>query len=202
MSSYLIPGKPVIVEQKVKRSLFICYIEHCPTRKDADSFIHRIAEKHADANHNCWACIAGSPNDPTGYGMNDDGEPRGCAGKPMFNVLQHSGVGEICAVVSRYFGGIKLGTGGMARAYSSSVQLAMDELETITKIHYSRLSLTLPYSFLKTAEHLVTAENGIITDTEYGADIKLHVDIPQDTEQDFIERLREAGQGGIQVIKG
>lgn len=202
MSNYLIPAKPVIVEQKVKRSLFICYIEHCPTREDADNFIQRIAEKHADANHNCWACVAGAPNDANGYGMSDDGEPRGCAGKPMFNVLQHSGVGEICAVVSRYFGGIKLGTGGMARAYSSSVQLAMDELETITKIHYSRLALTLPYNFLKTVEHHISAENGIIIDTEYGVDINILVDIPQDADKDFAQRIREAGQGGIQVTKG
>ncbi len=201
MSSYLIPATPVIVEQKVKRSLFICYIEHCPTRKDADIFIRKIAEKHADANHNCWACVAGSPGDPSGYGMNDDGEPRGCAGKPMFNVLQHSGVGEICAVVSRYFGGIKLGTGGMARAYSSTVQLAMDELKTTTKIHYTGLSLSLPYSLLKTVEHLIAAENGKITNIEYAIDITITVDIPQDAEAQFEERLREAGQGGIQLRK-
>lgn len=197
MQRYLIPAQAVRVEQKVRRSLFICYIEHCPNREAADAFIHRIAEKHGDANHNCWACIAGSPSDPTGYGMNDDGEPRGCAGKPMFNVLLHSGIGEICAVVSRYFGGIKLGTGGMARAYSSSVQLGLELLQTITKIHYTPVTLVLPYELLKTVEHLIQTEHGNITNREYGGDVRLQLEIPQDAEKDFAEKLQEAGQGRI-----
>jgi uncharacterized YigZ family protein len=197
MKSYFIPSGSIRVEQNVKRSLFICYIEHCTTPAEADEFIRRISEKHKDANHNCWARIAGSPLDPAGYGMNDDGEPRGCAGKPMFNVLHHSGIGEICVVVSRYFGGIKLGTGGMARAYSSTVQLAMGELQTKEKIHYSLISLILPYNLAKTVEHLVKAENGIITDSDYGVDIKLRLEIPQDAEEDFHKKILEAGQGTI-----
>jgi len=197
MSSYSIPAAPVVVEQIVKRSQFICYLEHCPTKSDADAFIRRINEKHPDANHNCWACVAGNPGDPAGYGMSDDGEPRGCAGKPMFNVLHHSGIGEICAVVSRYFGGIKLGTGGMARAYSSSVQLAMDELVTTVKIHYTTVFLTLPYALLKTTEHLLDEVGGKIVTTDYGADIQLIAEVPVDSEELFRERVREASQGTI-----
>lgn len=197
MSSYSIPAAPVRVEQTVKRSQFICYIEHCPTKADAEAFIRRINEKHPDANHNCWACVAGDPGDPSGYGMGDDGEPRGCAGKPMFTVLHHSGIGEICAVVSRYFGGIKLGTGGMARAYSSSVQLAMTELITAVKIHYVRTALTLPYALLKTTEHLIAEVKGTIVNSEYGADIQLLTDIPEDVVDIFLERIREASQGTI-----
>ena len=197
MKPYSIPAAPVVVEQIVKRSQFICYIEHCPTKADADALIRRINEKHPDANHNCWACVAGNPGDPVGYGMSDDGEPRGCAGKPMFNVLHHSGIGEICAVVSRYFGGIKLGTGGMARAYSSSVQLAMDQLDTRVKINYARISLTLPYSLLKTTEHLISEVEGTVADTEYAADIQLIAEIPESMEELFQERIREASQGTI-----
>ncbi len=197
MKSYFIPIDSVRVEQNVKRSLFICYIEHCTSPAEADAFIRRISEKHKDANHNCWARIAGTPTDPAGYGMNDDGEPRGCAGKPMFNVLQHSGIGEICAVVSRYFGGIKLGTGGMARAYSSTVQLAMEELTIKEKIYYSRISLVLPYNLAKTVEYLVLAENGRITDSEYGVDIKIQLEIPEEKTEDFHTKIRDAGQGSI-----
>ncbi|WP_136795500.1 YigZ family protein [Desulfosediminicola ganghwensis] len=197
MKPYSIPAAPVVVEQIVKRSQFICYIEHCPTKADADAFIRRINEKHPDANHNCWACVAGNPGDPAGYGMSDDGEPRGCAGKPMFNVLHHSGIGEICAVVSRYFGGIKLGTGGMARAYSSSVQLAMDQLDTRVKINYAKISLTLPYSLLKTTEHLISEVEGTVADAEYAADIQLIAEIPESMEELFQERIREASQGTI-----
>lgn len=197
MSSYSIPAAPVVVEQIVKRSQFICSIEHCPTKADADAFIRRISTKHPDANHNCWACVAGSPSDPTGYGMSDDGEPRGCAGKPMFNVLHHSGIGEICAVVSRYFGGIKLGTGGMARAYSSSVQLAMEELVTTLKIDYVRMELVLPYALLKTTEHQIAEVEGKIVASDYGADIRLVSEIPMNLEEAFLERIREASQGKI-----
>ena len=82
-----IPAESICIEQQVKRSLFHCSIAHCPDREAAESFIRGIALQHKDANHNCWAMIAGPPDEPQGYGMSDDGEPRGCAGKPMFNVL-------------------------------------------------------------------------------------------------------------------
>lgn len=199
--SYLIPSQPIRVEQSVKKSLFICYIEHCPDRDTANNFIRTISEKHKDANHNCWAFVAGAPTDTSGYGMSDDGEPKGCAGKPMFNVLQHSGIGEICAVVSRYFGGIKLGTGGMARAYSSSVQIALEALKTIEKIHYTRVNLHLTYDLLKTAEHIIKVENGIIEDTQYGADIFISVNIPQDREEIFSQKITEASQGRIGYLR-
>lgn len=133
--------------------------------------------------------------------MSDDGEPRGCAGKPMFNVLHHSGIGEICTVVSRYFGGIKLGTGGMARAYSSSVQLALEALPTSEKIHYTTVTLGLTYDLLKTVEHLIQSDNGIIQNTEYGADILIAVNIPEEREDQFANKIREASQGRIRYSR-
>lgn len=201
MQRYRIPAHSIRVEQQVKRSLFICHIEHCLNRAAANAFIRNIAEKHKDANHNCWACVAGSPTDAAGYGSNDDGEPKGCAGKPIFNVLNHSGIGEICAVVSRYFGGIKLGTGGMARAYSSSVQLALEDLPTFEKIHYTTVTLVLPYELLKTVEHLIMAENGKIQDTKYGSDIRITLFIPQHVEEAFSHKIREASQGRIRYCR-
>lgn len=201
MQNYLIPAGSLQVEQQVKRSLFLCSIEHCHNREAAESFIRRIALEHKEANHNCWAMIAGSPDDPQGYGMSDDGEPRGCAGKPMFNVLQHSGIGEIAVVVSRWFGGIKLGTGGMARAYSSSVQLGLTALATRHKVHYAPLTLTMPYEFLQTVEYLLRQVEGRITEQTYSESIQIKIEVPLNTTEKFIREIEEKSQGKIHYFR-
>lgn len=141
--------------------------------------------------------IAGSPDDPKGYGMNDDGEPRGCAGKPMFTVLQHSGIGEIAVVVSRWFGGIKLGTGGMARAYSSSVQHGLAALAVTEKIHYTPVTLALPYDLLQTVNHTIDRLNGRIANQAYRELVLVDVDVPCRREEEFKKELEEKGQGRI-----
>lgn len=197
MAEYTIPSGNIAVEIRVKRSLFICSLAHCRNRAEAESFIREISAKHHDANHNCWAFAAGEPDDPTCWGMNDDGEPKGCAGKPMFNVLHHSGIGEVCAVVSRYFGGIKLGTGGMARAYSTAVQTALEQVETTLKIDYTSVQLLLPYSHLKTVQHLLDKSGGAIRDVEYGENIRMTADIPQSTVQQFLEQLNNSTHGAV-----
>lgn len=196
MESYLIPASDHQSEQVVKRSQFICSVQHCSDRKTARHFISEIQARHSDANHNCWAYIAGAPDDPSLWAMNDDGEPKGCAGKPMFNVLQHSGIGEICVVVTRYFGGIKLGTGGMARAYSSTVQQALKTLQTETKHHYENLIIEYPYNLQKSIERFLLEEKSIIQKTNYCSqitmDIKIRVDM-YDTILDFLEGLKHQG---------
>ena len=199
--SYLIPAEPISIEQQVKRSLFRCSIAHCPDRGAAEIFIRRIALQHKDANHNCWAMIAGPPDEPQGYGMSDDGEPRGCAGKPMFTVLQHSGIGEIAVVVSRWFGGIKLGTGGLARAYSSSVQLGLTALTTILKIHYSGLTLTLPYEYLQTVEYLLRQIEGKIIGQDYSEQIRLELEVPTERLNNFVQEIEEKSQGRIHYFR-
>ena len=131
--------------------------------------------------------------------MNDDGEPKGCAGKPMFNVLQHSGIGEICAVVTRYFGGVKLGTGGMARAYSTSVQLGLDQLETKIKRSYLDYSVSLPYPLLKDIEHLLQENDVVITDRDYGEEVKLIFKLIEGTEKTLAARLQSLTKGNISM---
>lgn len=200
-SPYLIPTTPVIVEQKVKRSVFICYLQHSPTREAAMSFIDKIRLKHNDANHNCWAFVAGAPNDPSNWGMNDDGEPKGCAGKPMFNVLHHSNIGEICAVVSRYFGGIKLGTGGMARAYSAAVQGGLEELQTTHKKHYEQVTLLLDYNMIKDVEHILQAHEAIITDQVFAEQVTLQIDLLSGTKPEVDQQLQHLSKGRLAFFK-
>ncbi len=201
MPDYLIPANTVTIEQYIKKSQFICHLRHTENRQQAMEFIATIKGEYNDANHNCWAFVAGEPEDPSCWGMNDDGEPKGCAGKPMFQVLHHHGAGEICAVVTRYFGGIKLGTGGMARGYSSTVKLALDEMEFKKKIIYVRFELAVPYSLQKSVVHFVDSCEGVIIETTYGADIFVAIDIPLQQRDQFLQLVTDAGRGAIAVKK-
>ena len=130
-TSYLIPAQTVRVQQEIKRSRFIATVGRATNRKMAMGFIAGVRADYPDANHHGWAFVAGSPHGAPEIGTGDDGEPQGTAGRPMLRVLQYRRIGEIVAVVSRYFGGIKLGTGGLVRAYSGSVQLALEELPLV-----------------------------------------------------------------------
>jgi len=117
-SKYLVPAKTVSCTQEIKRSKFFTTVGRASDTETARKFIKEISSKYSNASHNCYAFIAGNPNSSPEIGMGDDGEVSGTAGKTMLNVLQHKGIGEIVAVVSRYFGGVKLGPGGLVRRLS------------------------------------------------------------------------------------
>jgi uncharacterized YigZ family protein len=126
--SYPVPEKTVSTEFEVKKSRFIAQVCFADSRHLAMNFLARIKHNHPDARHHCWAYLLGNPESPLSAAMSDDGEPSGTAGKPILNVLQHKGVGDIMVVVTRYFGGIKLGAGGLVRAYSAATQQVMAAL--------------------------------------------------------------------------
>ncbi|TMP85940.1 YigZ family protein [Pseudoalteromonas ruthenica] len=134
MSEYSYPSEPLSYEEEIKKSTFIVHVAHTPDISAAKDFIADINRRYPDARHNCWAHVAGVPGGSHVYGFSDDGEPNGTAGKPMLNVLQGSGLGEICAVTTRYFGGIKLGTGGLVRAYGGTLNNALAQLVTQVKV--------------------------------------------------------------------
>ena len=117
MAEYLIPKSVVVFEEEIKKSRFITYLQHTEGLEQAKAFWAEIKAQHPNARHHCWAAVAGKPTDSQQLGFSDDGEPAGTAGKPMLSALQGSQVGEISAVVVRYYGGILLGTGGLVRAY-------------------------------------------------------------------------------------
>ena len=129
----------------IKRSRFLTQIARTGTPEEARAFIERIRSLNTDATHNCWAFVAGPPGSTARIGCNDDGEPHGTAGRPMLQILLHSGVGQICAVVTRWFGGIKLGTGGLVRAYQDSVSNCLASLPTEILIPSVTLSLRMGY---------------------------------------------------------
>ena len=133
MAEYLIPKSAIVFEEEIKKSRFITYLQHTEGLEQAKAFWAEIKAQYPNARHHCWAAVAGKPTDSQQLGFSDDGEPAGTAGKPMLSALQGSQVGEVSAVVVRYYGGILLGTGGLVRAYGNGVQQALKLLETERK---------------------------------------------------------------------
>lgn len=145
MKQYLIPKTSVFAEYEIKRSRFLVEIRKICSLEEMRSFYLYKKAEHPKANHNCWAVITGAPDDSNGYGFSDDGEPSGCAGKPILNVLSHSNIGQIGLVVTRYFGGIKLGTGGMVKAYSEAAKLGV--AAAILEEYAMLISVTLTFKY-------------------------------------------------------
>ncbi len=166
-TSYYIPQNTVFFQEVIKKSRFIVHIKHTPDIDSARNFVAEIKEKYADAAHNCWAYVAGAPNDSQVLGFSDDGEPNGTAGKPILNVLLGSEIGEITAVVTRYFGGVKLGTGGLVRAYGGSVNHALEELERCEKIPEVFVIGTSEYSHQGLIEQILKSYNILSMDKKF-----------------------------------
>ena len=187
-SSYLIPADTTFYQQEIKRSKFLTWIAPIDSPESAKQWIQARRDEYPDARHVCWAYIAGSPNTSL-KSMSDDGEPNGTAGKPMLNVLEHSDVGDIVAVVVRYFGGIKLGTGGLVRAYSSSVSTAMQQAVFITKVAKQGLRLQFPYSDEAQVRYLLKDEQGEVLAVQYSDSVQFQCQLPRDNIPAFKQRL-------------
>jgi len=176
--SYKIPVNIICVEQEIKRSRFIATVGRAPDKQMACAFIEKVRTTYPDARHHCWAYVAGNPFDTVQVGMSDDGEPQGTAGKPMLNILQHSKIGEIVAVVTRYFGGIKLGTGGLVRAYSSSVQMALQKLLLVEFVAMAAAQINLPFPFENRIRRVLENLKVNIAEVKYTDQVILFVECP------------------------
>jgi len=177
MPSYNIPAENLTVEETIKNSQFITRVRNVSTAESAKNFIKTMKQTYPEASHNCWAYIVGDPVSTTLVGCSDDGEPSGTAGKPMLHVLQHSGVGDIVVVCTRFFGGTKLGTGGLARAYGGGVKLALDQLKLKEKIEYKNLEFDLEYAQLKDGEHVLKDFQTENLELDYNDKIRFSVDV-------------------------
>lgn len=143
------------VELEIKRSRFIAIIQPIDSVDDAKQQLQQLRQLHPHANHHCWARIAGQPSNAHLWDCSDDGEPKGTAGRPMLQVLTHSDLGQIQAIVVRYFGGIKLGTGGLVRAYGQAVNEALHTLETEWVIARQQVVVTAPHHLTGELEQLL-----------------------------------------------
>lgn len=154
-ADYSIPAASLEVSEEIKKSRFITYLAHTPTVEAAKAWIGDIKQQHPGARHHCWAFVAGAPQDSQVYGFSDDGEPSGSAGKPMLAQLMGSGLGEIAAVVVRYYGGVLLGTGGLVKAYGGGVGAALRQLETHIKRQQTTSLIQCDYVDMGAVEALI-----------------------------------------------
>ena len=201
MNAYSIPAGPVTAEDSIKKSRFITFLSHTADIESARAFIRTVKAAHPAAAHHCWAYVAGAPTDSQVLGFSDDGEPSGTAGKPMLAQLQGSGLGEVTAVVVRYFGGIELGTGGLVKAYGQGVQQALKLLPLVTKVPMQAFTLQLDYTMMSDVEHVITRCGGHIIHQTFLEKVSLEFNLPMTGVADFERQLSDVSRGSLFLAK-
>ncbi|MCP4271742.1 MAG: YigZ family protein [Gammaproteobacteria bacterium] len=196
---FLIPAAQVSEEIEVRKSRFICHLAHADNAQQAKQFIATIKDRYTDATHNCWAFQTEEPGSTRSIGCSDDGEPHGSAGKPMLNILSHSEVGEVVAVVTRYYGGTKLGTGGLVRAYSDSVKAALDKLVTCIKVDWQYGSLTIGYNLQSAVEKTLIDSGVEITNSKFAEKVTLMLRYGAESLAEINEKLGNLSQGALKI---
>jgi len=182
------------VEIKIKRSTFIGHLHYVESPEEAKSFISEIAAQHKTANHNCWAYVVGDKGQI--FHSSDAGEPSGTAGKPMLNMLKKHDMTNVVAVVTRYFGGVKLGVRGLIEAYGDSVEATIKDAPLQKLVKYASYDLTCGYDFAETLKHRVTGMKAEIMDTQYAADVQMSLRIEEHEKTDLELFLREMNGAG------
>ena len=198
MKQFRVPYEPAESEFAEKRSRFIGHIWPVETEEEAQAHIKATKSQYYDARHNCWCYLIG--DNIVRY--SDDGEPQGTAGQPMLKVFQRENVTNVCCVVTRYFGGILLGAGGLTRAYSRSAKETLSAAGAATMGLWRQVRLHCPYPLLERVKLEIGTWGGLIDNTEYGADVTVTASMPEDGAERLQDRLTELSAGGIilQVI--
>ena len=194
MTEYFIPTGASETELVEKRSRFLGHVWPVESEGEARARIEEIRKKHYDARHHCW-CYRIREGGVERY--SDDGEPQGTAGQPMLNVFQREGVTNVCCVVTRYFGGILLGAGGLVRAYTQSAKDALDAAGISVVRRWVEVAVPCPYALFERVKLEITACGGVVRDTAYGADIRLRAAFPAGGAEQFVPRLTELSAGSL-----
>lgn len=181
-------------EYIVKRSRFIGYAKPVTTVKEANDFIAEIKSKHWDATHNVYAYILREGGVKR---YSDDGEPQGTAGVPVLDVLEKEGLVDACVVVTRYFGGILLGGGGLVRAYSHSAKIGIDSAEIIIMAHCTDMEIECDYTFYGKLNSFLQNEEAVILDTQFTDNVKVIFRIKSENESNIIEKTVDLSNGKI-----
>jgi uncharacterized YigZ family protein len=200
MKRYPIPAERFRCEIEVNRSRFIATVQPVTSPEEAQAFIAQIKAEFPDANHNCWTYLVGPPGSSDRIGLSDDGEPHGVAGRPMLTTLQHSGLGDTAVVVTRYFGGIKLGKGGMVKAYTAAVQTALNQLPRTLRIQWIELRAILDYSLLSPLERRLEEFGCEVLGTDYAEKVAIRLRLPEERGEAFRRMFVDltAGQGVLE----
>ncbi len=176
-----------------KKSRFIAQIAPVSSEDEANAFIEQIKKKHYDARHNCFAYSVGGEKLITRY--SDDGEPQGTAGKPIMEVINGSGIHNICVVVTRYFGGTLLGTGGLVRAYTAATKEAVALCKTKTMKYVTPVDIVIGYSDLPRIQYILGNAGADVVGQDYDADVTLHVRIPAEQSERVLGQITEMTSG-------
>ncbi len=198
---YCIPAGEIEVTTEIKRSRFIARIAHCSDADAAADILAQAQQRYPDARHHCWAYIACPPHSATAVRFNDAGEPSGTAGRPILNVLQYSGYGEIICVVSRYFGGIKLGAGGLVRAYSNSSQAALEALTVKEIVALSDIAIRFPYPYESAVRHYLDSIEATISGVDYQEQVNFCLQIEQTQIPDMLQQIRNLCKGEVLLLE-
>lgn len=191
MTEYLVPYESAESEFEEKRSRFISHVFLVESEAEARARIDEMKKKYYDARHNCWCFVL---HDGTvRYG--DDGEPQGTAGQPMLNVFQREGVENVVCVVTRYFGGVLLGAGGLTRAYAKSAKDALDAAGKARMRLWSAVTVDCPYPMLERLKLLAAAHGGTVEGTDFGAAVSVRILLPQENAAGFDAALTELSAG-------
>ena len=197
MTEYYIPTRAAESEFVEKRSRFIGYIKPVETEAEARAFVEEIKKRHYDARHNCW-CYLLREGGVVRY--SDDGEPQGTAGQPMLGVFEKEGITDLVCVVTRYFGGILLGTGGLLRAYTKGAKDALDAAGVSVVRRWVRQLVPCTYSLYERLKQETERFGAVIEDTEYGADIVLTVLVPEKQSDAYAARILDFTAGTVETL--
>ena len=197
LDEYLVPtgfGEDEFVE---KKSRFIGRVWLVETEEEALEKIQQMKKQHYDATHNCWAYVIRDG----AMRFSDDGEPGGTAGNPMMQVLQREQVYNVVCVVTRYFGGVLLGAGGLVRAYTKGAKIALDAAGKSMKRVWTVLYLPCPYNFYDRVKLLIGEFGGVIRDTQFAAEVELEVLVAQGQTEPFLEKLTDMTSGTVEAME-
>jgi uncharacterized YigZ family protein len=187
-------------EQIIKKSRFIATLHKVKCKDDAMSFLSSTKEIYKDARHNCWGFLVGTPNSPTAIGYSDDGEPKGTAGKPILNVIQQKNISQVMIIVTRYFGGIKLGASGLIRAYSGTANLALEKAGLIKFEKKCQFTVKTTYLYINNVLNILTHNNIVILDSNYSENIILNIEMNEKIKDTIAEQIIEATKGSSKII--
>lgn len=196
--SYLVPLTEIRRGQTVVNSRFIATLAPAFSIDEARAFMKRIREEFADASHNVPVYIIGGGNTVTEY-FSDDGEPSGTSGKPALTVLRGSGLGDAVLVITRYFGGTLLGTGGLVKAYTEAAQSVVNAVERGQRVPVHVAMAAIPYNLLERVRIFTMKNHGKILGEDYAGDITLTLQFPVENFEDFQADMRELSAGRIQA---
>ena len=197
MDEYLVPSGYGEDEFTEKKSRFIGRVWCVETEEEALARIQEMKKQHYDATHNCWAYVIRDG----AMRFSDDGEPGGTAGNPMMQVLQREGLYNVVCVVTRYFGGVLLGAGGLVRAYTKGAKLAVDAAGKSVKRVWSVLYVPCPYTFYERVKLETEAFGGMIRDTQFGAEVELEILVAQEQTQAFLDKLTDMTAGTVEGLQ-